>query len=102
MVGSTLDCSLHDRGEENGLNYMTVIVTEPFDTEGIKELTKDKYIEKILVSCKFLYTEYDIEDGVLSYEKLGFVLTGERKNYYKDPVEDAVLMVRASKADFPM
>ena len=74
VVGSTLDCSLHDRGEENGLNYMTVIVTEPFDTEGIKELTKDKYIEKILVSCKFLYTEYDVEDGVLSnYEKLGFV-----------------------------
>lgn len=25
------------------------------------------------------------------YEKLGFTLTGERKNYYKDPTEDACL-----------
>ena len=28
------------------------------------------------------------------YEKLGFVLTGERKNYYKDPMEDACLYTR--------
>ena len=28
------------------------------------------------------------------YEKLGFTLTGERKNYYKDPIEDACLYRR--------
>ena len=28
------------------------------------------------------------------YEKLGFTLTGERKNYYKDPMEDACLYRR--------
>ena len=28
------------------------------------------------------------------YEKLGFALTGERKNYYKDPTEDACLYTR--------
>ena len=28
------------------------------------------------------------------YEKLGFVLTGERKKYYKDPMEDACLYTR--------
>ncbi len=28
------------------------------------------------------------------YEKLGFSLTGERKNYYKDPTEDACLYRR--------
>ena len=36
------------------------------------------------------------------YKSYGFRDMGVRKNYYKDPVEDAVLMVRASKADFPM
>ena len=36
------------------------------------------------------------------YKSYGFKDMGVRKNYYKDPVEDAVLMVRASKADFPI
>lgn len=29
------------------------------------------------------------------YEKSGFILTGRRKNYYRSPAEDALLMVRA-------
>ena len=35
------------------------------------------------------------------YKSYGFKEMGVRKNYYKDPVENAVLMVRAHKADFP-
>ena len=31
------------------------------------------------------------------YEKLGFCVTGERKGFYKNPKEDAVLMSRALK-----
>lgn len=29
------------------------------------------------------------------YEKCGFLFYGRRKNYYRDPVEDALLMVRS-------
>ncbi|MBO4220730.1 MAG: ribosomal protein S18-alanine N-acetyltransferase [Clostridia bacterium] len=33
------------------------------------------------------------------YEKLGFVRYGERKGYYSDPAEDAVVMKRGKNAD---
>ena len=29
------------------------------------------------------------------YEKAGFTVTGERKNYYREPPEDALLMEKA-------
>ena len=31
------------------------------------------------------------------YEKHGFVKTGERKNYYKNPIENAILMSKNMK-----
>ena len=33
------------------------------------------------------------------YRSYGFREMGERKNYYKDPVDDAIVMVRAHSAD---
>ena len=35
------------------------------------------------------------------YKSYGFREVGIRKNYYKEPLENAVLMVRAHRADFP-
>ena len=35
------------------------------------------------------------------YRSFGFVNMGVRKNYYKDPVDDAVIMIKASPADMP-
>ena len=35
------------------------------------------------------------------YRAFGFATMGVRKNYYKDPTDDAVIMIRASAADMP-
>ena len=47
----------------------------------------------LLSECDTVYLE--VRRGNASaralYEKLGFALTGERKNYYKNPTEDACL-----------
>ena len=35
------------------------------------------------------------------YRAFGFIAMGTRKKYYKDPEDDAVIMIKASSADMP-
>ena len=57
-------------------------------------------LERIKEKYKnYLYIEGMSEDekNVPFYEKHGFQPVGQRKNYYQNPVEDAILMAREGK-----
>ena len=52
------------------------------------EETKNKGVNKI-----FLEVRESNAGAIHLYEKMGFVVTGRRKNYYEAPREDAILMM---------
>ncbi len=52
------------------------------------EETKNRGVNKI-----FLEVRESNESAIHLYEKMGFVVTGRRKNYYQAPGEDAILMM---------
>lgn len=53
------------------------------------------------LECLFLEVRASNIPAKNLYKSYGFKEMGTRKNYYKDPTEDAVLMVRAHRQDFP-
>ena len=53
------------------------------------------------LECLFLEVRSSNIPARNLYRAYGFAELGERKNYYKNPTEDAVVMVRANSADFP-
>ena len=53
-----------------------------------------EYLQKRGVVSLFLEVRASNAPAVSFYEKTGFVVTGMRRNYYSDPVEDAIIMSR--------
>ena len=53
------------------------------------------------LECLFLEVRESNIPAKNLYKSYGFKEMGIRKSYYKDPVENAVLMVRAHRQDFP-
>lgn len=53
------------------------------------------------LECLFLEVRESNVPARNLYRAYGFRELGERKNYYKDPIEDAVVMVRAHSNDLP-
>lgn len=51
-----------------------------------------EYLQKRSVISLFLEVRVSNAPAISFYEKTGFVVTGMRKNYYSDPVEDAIIM----------
>ena len=56
--------------------------------EGLKARAPEHGIRKI-----FLEVRKSNEAAIRLYKKCGFIQVGERKRYYNDPVEDALVMV---------
>ena len=53
------------------------------------------------LECLFLEVRESNVSARNLYRAYGFRELGERKNYYKDPIEDAVVMVRVHSNDLP-
>ena len=54
------------------------------------------------LECLFLEVRESNVPARNLYRSYGFKEIGTRKNYYSDPTENAVVMVRAHSADFPI
>ena len=69
------------------------VATHPdFRRRGVGRALCDSFLS--LCDTVFLEVRRSNAPARALYEALGFTLTGERKNYYKDPVEDACLYKR--------
>ena len=53
------------------------------------------------LECLFLEVRSANTPARNLYHSYGFREVGARKNYYKDPADDAIVMVKAHSADFP-
>ncbi len=53
------------------------------------------------LECLFLEVRSANTPARNLYHSYGFREVGARKNYYKDPTDDAIVMVKAHSADFP-
>ena len=56
----------------------------------LKELIN--FAEKVGISVIGLEVREGNENAIMLYKKFGFETVGNRKNYYKNPTENAVLM----------
>lgn len=74
----------------------------------LKEFRKQSIGEKLLKAALEAYPNADVaflevrESNIPAqklYEKFGFVKVGERKNYYQNPTENAMLMTKNMKTE---
>ena len=81
-----------DEGDITNVSVKKELQSQGIGTMLIQELasrTKEMGVEKI-----FLEVRESNAVALALYEKQGFERMGVRKNYYKDPVEDAITMCR--------
>ena len=57
-----------------------------------------KYTEQEGVTRLFLEVRASNEPAIHLYQNMGFVQTGIRKNYYEEPREDGIMMMRECAA----
>ena len=72
-----------------------VAVKESYRRRGIGKLLMERlYLEGSLLDCHefFLEVRQSNETAIKLYESQGFVKEGIRKNFYEQPVENAVIM----------
>ena len=73
-----------------------VAVEASMRSQGIGKMLLNKLFEETAnrgVKKIFLEVRESNESAIHLYEKMGFVVTGRRKNYYEVPREDAILMM---------
>jgi ribosomal-protein-alanine N-acetyltransferase len=78
-------------------HILTIAVHPEFRRKRIAALLIQDVLEKFQAGgCRAVYLE--VRDSNIParsmYEKFGFTALGTRKNYYQNPVEDAVIMVK--------
>ena len=86
-VGSQTVCDETD--------MMNVAVTADYRRRGIAEKLVDALVEELkAIESHSLTLEVRASNApaIALYEKLGFVQTGLRKNYYRNPKEDALIL----------
>jgi len=72
-----------------------IAVNTLYRNEGIGALLMEKMIEEAGDEAMyFLEVRSSNQSAIRLYEKYGFAEVGLRKNYYKDPTEDALIMNR--------
>lgn len=74
-----------------------VAVSKPFRNRGIASALINElitYSKKNNFSFITLEVRQSNEKARSLYSKFGFIKVGERKNYYSDPVESAILMTK--------
>jgi ribosomal-protein-alanine N-acetyltransferase len=58
-------------------------------------------ITEYALNCKLSFVTLEVRESnfpaILLYEKTGFITLGKRKNYYKNPEEDALIMIKKLK-----
>lgn len=75
-------------------NILTIAVSEKYRHRGIGEKLLRYFIEeskKIGIKNIYLEVRYSNTNAILLYEKVGFVKSGLRRDYYTDPKEDGIL-----------
>ncbi|MDR0947648.1 MAG: ribosomal protein S18-alanine N-acetyltransferase [Ruminococcus sp.] len=84
------------------LDEMTVLrigVLPEFRRSGYAEKLLRFITEKSDIAVCFLEVRKKNTAARKLYEKVGFKSIGERKNYYKEPADDAVIMIKSSNRD---
>ena len=80
-------------GDES--DVMNVAVHPDFRRRGIAEALVNSLVEELKAiesRCLTLEVRASNVPAISLYEKLGFVEVGKRKNYYRNPKEDALIM----------
>lgn len=78
-----------------------VAVKKSWQNQGVgKKLMEElvKYTEQEGVTRLFLEVRASNEPAIHLYQNMGFVQTGIRKNYYEEPREDGIMMMRECAA----
>ena len=76
-------------------DVMNVAVHPDFRRRGIAEALVNSLVDELNViesRCLTLEVRVSNVPAISLYEKLGFVEVGKRKNYYRNPKEDALIM----------
>lgn len=75
-------------------NVLTIAVSEKYRRMGVGK----KLLETLISECRekgikniYLEVRYSNTQAILLYEKIGFVKSGIRQNYYTEPKEDGIL-----------
>ncbi|MCC8191999.1 MAG: ribosomal protein S18-alanine N-acetyltransferase [Ruminococcus sp.] len=77
----------------------TIAVREDFRRQGAANKLLERAIDELESRCVFLTLEVRRRNvaAVSLYERFGFRKVGERRGYYSDPDDDALLMTRFFK-----
>ena len=76
-------------------DMMNVAVTAAYRRQGIAERLVNALVEELKAvgsHCLTLEVRASNAPAIALYEKLGFSQTGLRKNYYRNPKEDALIL----------
>lgn len=87
FAGYITTCSVLDE-----LNIDSVAVLPDFRRRGIAKALINEAVARKSPSVVFLEVRQSNEGAIALYESLGFEKVGLRKNYYQQPVENAILM----------
>ena len=79
----------------DGSDMMNIAVAPQYRRKGIAEALVLALCEKLKERgsiCLLLEVRISNEPAISLYEKLGFLPVGKRKNYYRNPREDALIL----------
>ncbi len=79
----------------NDSDLMTIAVLDSYRGMGLATYLLEELLEKarsLKLRTMFLEVRESNDGAIHIYEKLGFKKIGKRKNYYKSPLENAVIM----------
>lgn len=94
-IGGTVAGYVGSQTVLDGSDMMNIAVSPIYRRQGIAESLVISLCEKLKERgsiCLLLEVRISNEAAIGLYEKLGFLPVGKRKNYYRNPKEDALIM----------